>query len=46
MNGDCRKQKQNPGQVREKENGNPYYSAFSYLSYSAFSTEHEPTSLA
>jgi len=34
MNGDCRKQKLNPGHVQEKEDGNPYYSAFS--------TEQEP----
>ena len=32
------------GHVREKEDGNPFYSAFSY--YSAFSTEQEPASLA
>jgi len=35
MNGDCRKQKLNPG---HQEDGNP--------DYSAFSTEQEPASLA
>jgi len=40
MNGDCRKQSQTStaGHVQEKEDGDPYYSAFC--------TEQDPASLA